>query len=1100
MPEEKRYRRRIVNLSEDMPSIIAPQTAKNQSLDLTFIANEPGKTLKDRFKQLIKDCRGFDCLVAYFYVSGFHAIYKSLENTQKIRILIGIGTSKGTYDLIQSAENQYQNSYQLSHAETKEIIENTVENEMAESEDSKDVEEGIQKFMEWIKSGKLQIRAYPSRNIHAKLYIMTFKEGDRDVGRVITGSSNFTQSGLVDNLEFNVELKNRADYEFAKKKFEELWKDAVDISEKFVQTINERTWLNQNITPYELYLKFLYEYFKDELSRTDEVFTKYLPQDFKRFEYQEQAVLNAKRILEEYGGVFISDVVGLGKTYIAAMLTGQLDGRTLVVAPPALLNRSSPGSWPNIFSDFHISADYESIGNLDNAIKLTEQREYRNIIIDEAHRFRTETTISYEDIAQICRGKRVILVSATPYNNSPRDILAQIKLFQNTKKSTIPGLSDLEEFFGRLEGRLKGVNRQKEYNKFLEITKSNAKEIREKVLKYLMVRRTRAEIEKYFAEDLKKNNVKFPEVEDPKPLYYQLNEQEDRIFMETVRLITQEFTYSRYMPLLYLKKRISPLEEQSQRNMGGFMKVLLVKRLESSFYAFRKSIDRFIHSYEMFIKEYEKGNVYISKKYTNKIFELLEEGDDEAIQKLIDEGKVQKYEAKEFREEFIKDLEKDLKILEEIKSKWNSIKRDPKLETLLWNLKNHSILKDKKIIIFTESKETAEYLTNRINSELGEIALLFHGGSLEVVRDKVIDNFDARARFKKDDYKILVSTEVLSEGVNLHRSNIVINYDIPWNPTRLMQRVGRINRIDTPFDKIHTFNFFPTKQADSEIELTNIARSKIEAFLTLLGGDSSILTEGEPVSSHELFDKLISKKTITEDEEEESELKYLRIIEDVRNKNPELFERIKRLPKKARSVKKVTQAFLPVDESQTGMSMLLTFFRKGKLMKFILSNTNETKELDFLTSAKIFESKAEEKREEVPLENYYELLDKNKTAFFNATIEELIEVHRRGGTRNERELLKILKATQHNSKQLTEEQEEYLKKVINRLEEGAIPKKTVHKSLRALYELKEEIQNPLKVIAVLQREISSTFLKSHYAETSAITEGKREVILSLYLK
>ncbi|MGC8979825.1 C-terminal helicase domain-containing protein, partial [Caldisericum sp.] len=473
--------------------------------------------------------------------------------------------------------------------------------------------------------------------------------------------------------------------------------------------------------------------------------------------------------------------------------------------------------------------------------------------------------------------------------------------FQNPRKSTIPGVPNLEDFFGKLENKLKKVNRQKDYE-FIEITKDIAKEIRDKVLKHIMVRRTRSEIEKYFAEDLKRNNVKFPEVEDPKPLFYQLSEEEDRIFMETVRLITQEFTYARYTPLLYFKKHISPLEQQSQKNMGGFMKVLLVKRLESSFYAFRKTIDRFIRSYEMFIREYKNGNVWISKGYINKIFELLEEGDDAVIQKLIDEGKTERYPSSDFEPKFKENLEKDLKILKDIQKMWQSIKRDPKLKTLLDNLKNHPILKDRKIIIFTESKETAEYLTENINKEFGsEIALLFHGNSPEIVRDKVIENFDARARNKKDDYRILVSTEVLSEGVNLHRSNIVINYDIPWNPTRLIQRVGRVNRIDTPFDKIYTFNFFPTKQADSEIALTNIARSKIEAFLTMLGGDSAILTEGEPVSSHELFDKLLSKKTITEDEEEESELKYFRIIEEIRDKNPELFERIKRLPKKARS-------------------------------------------------------------------------------------------------------------------------------------------------------------------------------------------------------
>jgi len=1067
---------------------------QNHSLDLTFITNESGKSLRDRFETLIRDARLFDCLAAYFYIGGFHLLTHPLEKTERIRILIGIGTDQETFDLIRNANKPV---YQFSHFEAKQKLEAKIQYELAESEDNINVETGIQKFIEWVRKGKLEIRVYPTQNIHAKLYIITFREGDRDVGRVITGSSNFTVSGLVDNLEFNVELKNRADYEFARKKFEELWRDAVDVSEMYVQTIQESTWINDNITTYELYLKFLYEYFKDELSRTDKVFVQYLPEGFKRFEYQEQAVLNAKKILEEYGGVFISDVVGLGKTYIAAMLAGQLDGRTMVIAPPALLNHNNPGSWRNVFADFHIPAEFISIGKLEDGLEQLDKRDYKNIIIDEAHRFRNELTNIYEDIAEICRGRRVILVSATPYNNSPRDILAQIKLFQNVRASTIPGVYDLEEFFSRITARLEKVDRQKEPERFIAESRKNAQEIRERVLKYLMVRRTRSEIEKYFANDLSKNRVKFPELVDPRPLYYKLNEEEDKIFMETVRLITQQFTYARYMPLLYYIEAISAFEEQSQRNMGGFMKVLLVKRLESSFYAFRKTIDRFIKSYQMFIQEYEKGNVYVSKKYFNKILELLEQGDDVGVQRLIDEGKAERYDSKFFRLELGMDLNKDYQILCQIKQMWEKITRDPKLETFLEALNKNPLLKSKKLIVFTESKETAEYLVENINRHFGEIALLFHGDSPGEVRDRVIANFDARARHKEDKYRILVATEVLSEGVNLHRSNIVINYDIPWNPTRLIQRVGRVNRIDTPFDKIYTFNFFPTKQADNEIELTNIARSKIEAFLTLLGGDAAILTEGEPVSSHELFDKLISKKSFSEDETEESELKYLRIIEEIRDKNPALFEKIKRLPKKARSAKSFPIALKEI----TAPDSLLTFFRKGKLMKFFLANHNsaEAVELDFFNAAKIMESAENERRLVLPVEDYYELLSKNKTAFENITQEEMITTRRRGGTDSYVKLLKILKATQKNCQQLTEEQEEYLKTVVIRLEQGALPKKTVKRVLEELNQLGEEITNPLKVLGVLQKDIPPRFLQQHYAESGAMTQGDREVILSMYL-
>jgi len=316
-----------------------------------------------------------------------------------------------------------------------------------------------------------------------------------------------------------------------------------------------------------------------------------------------------------------------------------------------------------------------------------------------------------------------------------------------------------------------------------------------------MVRQTRQEIEKYFAEDLKRNNIKLPVVENPKPLYYQLNQLEDEIFVKTIYLITKKFTYSRYTPLLYLKEKITQLEEQSQKNMSGFMKVLLVKRLESSFYAFRNSVDRFINSYEKFIKEFENGNVYVSKKYINKIFDLLEKGDDAAIEELIETGKAERFSSKDFNEDFINDLKKDLQILKDIKSMWENIKRDPKLETLIDKLKNDELLMKNKLIIFTESKETAEYLAEKINFEFGEISLAFHGSSSEKDRDKIIANFDARAKNQKDEYRILITTDVLAEGVNLHRSNIVINTTFHGIPQRSfqLQTNQMVLKLDTGF-------------------------------------------------------------------------------------------------------------------------------------------------------------------------------------------------------------------------------------------------------------------------------------------------------------
>lgn len=1074
--------------------------------DLTFITNENGQSLKDRFNVLIKDSRFFDVLSGYFYTSGFYAIYKSLENTEKVRILVGISTDKKAFDLFTTAKEEAQLELaDPSHKEAKDIFVQQVASELEDSQDSQTVEQGVQKFIEWIKSGKLEIKVYPSQNIHAKVYIVTFKEGDRDTGRVITGSSNLTQSGLVDNLEFNVELKNSADYHFAKDKFEELWLNAVDISEKYIETINTKTWLNYDITPYELYLKLLYEYFKDELNQADAVFANYVPENFMKLEYQEQAVLNAKKILEEYGGVFVADVVGLGKTYIATLLAGQLDGRTLVIAPPVLLDEDNPGSWRNSFQDFRVPASFESIGKLDDILDKGVEK-FKNIIIDEAHRFRTETNMTYEKLAEICRGKRVILVTATPYNNSPKDILSEIKLFQNSKKSAIPNLPDIEGFFNGLAKNLKSLDRQKDNAEYLRVVKENSKEIREKVLKYLMVRRTRTEIIKYFGNDLTKQKLRFPDVAAPTPLYYELNDEEDKIFTITMEMLARDFKYARYTPLLYLKKDLDQLEEQAQKNMGKFMKILLIKRLESSFFAFKNSIGRFIHSYELFIREFEKGNVYTSKKHINKIFEYLEDDNDEAVQQLIDSGKADKFKSSDFKPEFLETLKSDLVILENIQKFWAKVNRDPKLNALLEVLSTNKLLKSNKIILFSESKETAEYITGHINKAYKNQALCFSGDSSEGVREVVIKNFDAKAKKPKDDYRILVATEVLSEGVNLHRSNIVINYDIPWNPTRMMQRVGRINRVDTKFDMIYTFNFFPTTQSNNEIKLKEAAEAKINAFLTLLGGDAALLTDGEPIGSHELFNRLVSKKTITgEDEGETSELKYLTLIKNIRDNNADLFEKIKRLPKKGRSAKALTRPAcggdtLSLRERGGGEgNLLVTYFRKGKVQKFFKANSDlQADELDFISAAEMLESEAGEKKQKLP-ESYFDLLDKNKDAFLYATTEDGVEIKTRKGQDSGVKIMKLLKMTFKNTKQLTEDQEEYLKKVMSQLDEGGLPKQTTKTTYKALEELGNQMLNQLKVLAILQTHIPARLLESHYGEENPRSAGKREVILSMYL-
>lgn len=449
------------------------------STDLTFFTNEPNATLLERFRTTFTHVQYLDILVGYFRTSGFHLLYDALEGIEKIRILVGLTVDRRAFEIIDSVRQQQLSLGLLSHAEAKEAFADQVETELAQADDTYQTELGIQKFIAFLKQGKLEIKAHPSQAIHAKLYIQRFPEGFMDYGRIITGSSNFSYSGLQGQYEFNVELTNRADVAYALDKFELLWAEAVDLSEAYVATVEQRSWLNDKITPYQLYLKFLYEYFKEEIN-ADSTFEPYLPPGFMDLAYQKQAVISAKRILDSYGGVFLADVVGLGKTFISALLAQQFEKKhILIICPPVLKTY-----WKETFDDFHISGvTVESLGKLNQIIEKGHHK-YHYVFVDEAHRFRNEKTQQYEMLHKICWGKKVILVSATPFNNRIDDIESLLKLFQAPRKSDIPGVRNLDGFFSQLRGRVTKLD--KSDPTYLAEIKAIAREVRMKILAHVM--------------------------------------------------------------------------------------------------------------------------------------------------------------------------------------------------------------------------------------------------------------------------------------------------------------------------------------------------------------------------------------------------------------------------------------------------------------------------------------------------------------------------------------------------------------------------------------------------------------------------------------
>ncbi|MEW6618274.1 MAG: helicase-related protein [bacterium] len=1072
------------------------------STDTTFFTNEPGATLLDRFKKILKDVQYLDVLVGYFRTSGFHQLYQSLEGIEKIRILVGLNMDRKAYEIIETARFQGKLDFE-SHSKTKHLfVEHTI-SEMEGSEDSYQTEIGIKKFVEFLTTDcpnkeqdinhggngkKLEFRVYPSENIHAKVYISRFHKDALDFGRVVTGSSNFSESGFVANREFNVELKDKADVEFALNQFEQLWKDSIDISQDYIETIQKKTWPNEDISPYHIYLKMLYEYLKEDINLDQEI-DLHLPEGFLDLMYQKQAVLSAKKVLEAYHGVFLADVVGLGKTYISALLAQQLPGGKLIICPPVLEDY-----WKETFFDFGISKfRVESVGKLDHILKKGIEK-YDYIFVDEAHRFRNEYTQGFEKLHQICFGKKVILVSATPLNNTFGDIYSQLKLFQIPKKSTIPGVPNLERFFKNLMDNLK--NYDKSDPEYLEVLKDWSGRIREQVLKYVMVRRTRMEISKYFSDDIDKRGLFFPEVEEPKRIIYRFDERITTVFNQTIGLL-KVFKYSRYTPLLYLKRELSEFDKQRERNIGGFMKGILVKRLESSFDAFRKTLERFVESYKKFIDMFNKGTVLISKKVN--VYDLLNEDNEEKILQLIEEEKVDKYDSGEFRPEFIKYLKADWELLKQIRNLWEEVDSDPKLEAFIKRL--HGELKDKKIIVFTESKETGDYLHKNLNRHFpGKVLFYCSAGGLlsdrrkttSLARELIKENFDPTHSVKNDEVRILLSTDVLAEGINLHRSNIIINYDLPWNPTKVLQRVGRVNRVGTEHKNICIFNFFPTDQSEEHIGLEANIKAKIQAFHDTLGEDTKYLTEEEIPASHELFGdtlykKLTSKKTYQAEEEERSELEYLNFIRDIRDHQPELFEKIKHLPKKARSAR----------EDDVKTEQLVTFFRKGKLKKFFITDSEESQEITFFEAVDLFRCKPDTPRQKIP-KQYYPMLDKNKTQFDLVTSGEMLESKgsgRQGGRSNESYVIRRLKVKEFQQYQgFTDEDEEYIRQVLKGYEDGVIPQNTTKRIKKAI----EEETNPLKVLAVFKKNIPYNILSLTKAPQPQVL-AKREVILSEYL-
>ncbi len=568
-----------------------------------FITNQD-KLLSEVFNSILPSSKALYFLVGYFYFSGFEEIYKKVSD-KHIKILVGLDVEKDLFNKIREFEiidgvNNSRGDVRKKFNESLVAIFNDTD-----FFDSMPKQEAFREFIEKVQDGSLEIRKTLHPN-HSKLYLFEkkedYSEGGSYPGAVITGSSNLSHSGLRGRHEVNVIFRDEH-FKEGLDLFNELWKESVLIVDQnnfqdFHKNVIEKIWLDKLPSPYLLYIRVLLEYFT--VAKKDRVA---LPSDitgekFQDLKYQVDAVSRAMSILEQHNGVIIADVVGLGKSIIASAVAFNMKMRVIVIAPPHLIPQWQDYAW-----DFLFNAKIYSSGKIADALEENDSNEQKLIIIDEAHKYRNENTEDYANLHKLCQKNKVVLLSATPFNNRPQDIFSLIKLFQITAKSTIRTVDNLSWQFRELIKEFKKIKEGQRKKTKSEVQVKNeidvlADKIRD-ILSPLIIRRSRIDLDliEEYKQDLKQQKISFPKVNDPEVLQYQLGELTE-LYIDTFYRIAPEeegkgFLGARYMPAVYVKniekykEKISAeyddvnLFKQSQRNIAGFMKHLLVRRFES---------------------------------------------------------------------------------------------------------------------------------------------------------------------------------------------------------------------------------------------------------------------------------------------------------------------------------------------------------------------------------------------------------------------------------------------------------------------------------------------------------------------------------------
>ena len=966
--------------------------------------NNIDNPLIEKFKGIAHNMHNFhtfQAVAGYFRSSGYFKLRKELKDVKKIQILVGINIDNiwRKHDkslLMLEGDDEAREKY------TKDFIQDVID-----AKYSAEVEEGMLQLCDDLYNGVVEIRIHKSKNLHAKFYLCLPEEHNENTdGWVIMGSSNISDSGLgitqPPRYELNVAMKDYDDVCYCKKEFHKLWEESLELSPEDIERIRKKTHLDNMPTPYELYIKVLIDAFGDQV---EDNFTMKMPDNYKELKYQTDAVIQGYQMLKYYNGFFLSDVVGTGKTVVGAMIAKRFieengkDTKVLVIYPPAVEN-----NWLDTFKDFGIGeksryTQFVSNGSLDKVIEgkgnYLPPEEFDLILVDEAHNFRSDSAERYDDLQLICKTprinegliegtrKKVMLLTATPLNNRPEDFLNLIRLFQDDRNPNIDGVGNLNIAFAPWIKRYKEAmaNRFKtnDNKKLTAIVDQIYQEMRTQILDKIIVRRTRKNLinNPEYKDDLEAQRIEFPHIEQPTECIYRMDSTLSRLFYNTISLLTDTksddnptgrgLDYARYRAVEFLTGKLKEKYKQGEHIsnlLSAIYKVHMVKRLESSFHAFRISLHTFLRITQDMIKMFEEDKVLIAPDYDVKGMMAKGLELDQVIENIASKG-VDKddfvYSASNFEPQFLAMLKDDEKKLTQLCKLWdadNVKDKDPKLDEFIKLLNGELFDKkrnpEKKLVVFSESVDTLNYLNEQLQARLGRSDILFVSSASHTtaMRKKIDENFDANYKKgpKLNEYNIILTSDVLAEGVNLHRSNTIINYDSPWNATRLMQRIGRVNRIGSVAPCIYNYMFYPSQEGDNQIKLYDNALLKLQGFHSALGEDAQIYSRQEILHEFKLFDENVRDNI-------DKQLELLREIRNLYAENRDLYKRIKDLPAKSRTVRQECMASEKGVEHQASV----VYITKGQKSQFYLvTGDDKPKALEFVDAAEILRAKVEE--------------------------------------------------------------------------------------------------------------------------------------------